>query len=81
MKETLRKMRKVKKISRFEKDNFSMYVLTYCSWNMGQWIVAVREFQKIIGLFVYGLKHHIVEKRFDLTYKNKRLDLEIKPNL
>ena len=30
-------------------------------WLMGQWIVDVISFQKRFGL--YGLKHHIVEKR------------------
>ena len=32
---------------------------------MGQWIVDVRSFQKIFGL--YGLKHHIVEISGDVT--------------
>ena len=32
---------------------------------MGQWIVGVISFQKMYGL--YGLKHHIVEKRGDVT--------------
>ena len=34
-------------------------------WSVGQWIVDVRSFQKIFGL--YGLKHHIVEISGDVT--------------
>ena len=34
-------------------------------WSVGQWIVDVRSFQKIFGL--YGLKHHIVEMSGDVT--------------
>ena len=34
-------------------------------WKVGQWIVGVISFQKIFGLC--GLKHHIVEIRWDVT--------------
>ena len=40
-----------------------MWVIRECS--VGQWIVGVRNFQKMYGL--YGLKHHIVEIRGDVT--------------
>ena len=35
---------------------------------MGQWIVGVISFQKIFGLC--GLKHHIVEIRWDVTLEH-----------
>ena len=34
-------------------------------WSVGQWIVGVMSFQKMLGS--YGLKHHIVEKSGDVT--------------
>ena len=34
-------------------------------WSVGYWIVGVTSFQKIYGL--YGLKHHILEIRGDVT--------------
>ena len=34
-------------------------------WAVGQWIVGVMSFQKMYCL--YGLKHHIVEIRRDVT--------------
>ena len=34
-------------------------------WAVGYWIVGVTSFQKIYGL--YGLKHHILEIRGDVT--------------
>ena len=34
-------------------------------WKVGQWIVGVISFQKIFGLC--GLKHHILEIRWDVT--------------
>ena len=37
---------------------------------MGQWIVGVISFQKIFGL--YGLKCHIVEKRWGVTLELMR---------
>ena len=37
---------------------------------VGQWIVGVISFQKMYGL--YGLKHHIVEIRGDVTMRDER---------
>ena len=34
-------------------------------WLVGQWIVDIISFQEIFGL--YGLKGHIVEKRYDVA--------------
>ena len=34
-------------------------------WKVGQWIVDIKSFQEIFGL--YGLKGHIVEKRYDVA--------------
>ena len=39
-------------------------------WSVGQWIVGVISFQKMYGL--YGLKHHIVEIRGDVTMRDGR---------
>ena len=35
-------------------------------WKVGQWIVGVIRFQKIFGL--YGLKGHMVENKWDVTF-------------
>ena len=39
-------------------------------WLVGQWIVDVMSFQKIFVL--YGLKHHIVEKKWGVTLVDGR---------
>ena len=38
-------------------------------WPVGQWIVGVISFQKMYGL--YGLKHHIVDIKGDVTYAGR----------
>ena len=43
-------------------------------WSVGQWIVGVISFQKMYGL--YGLKHHIVEIRGDVTMRDKQTTTE-----
>ena len=43
-------------------------------WSVGQWIVDVRSFQKIFGL--YGLKHHVEEIRWDVTMRDGRRTTE-----
>ena len=49
-------------------------------WLLGQWIVGVKSFQKIFGL--YGLERHIVEKRWGVTLedgqrRNVKIGLEL----
>ena len=41
-------------------------------WLLGQWIVGVKSFPKIYGL--YGLEHHIVEKMKDVTIVHRQTD-------
>ena len=47
-------------------------------WLVGQWIVDVISFQKILGLC--GLKDHILDKRWDVTLMdndgNVKIELE-----